>query len=160
MNEKQQKDYSKNAKSSKWWMILLAHHYREDFDHCYTLRTKKRDYYLCARCLGLYPAVFITMSFVFSGVFRLSPGRSYDLLTLGCGIGVLEWGIVRLGFWEGNNFLRTFTGVIMGIGMGIGLPPYFRRPFSPDFWTVVGVLGGTVGLIEIVARFVFSGEHK
>ncbi len=144
---------TRDNKKSEWWMLLLAHHYEEDLDHCYKLTTKKRDFYLCARCIGLYPALFFTMILVFSGVFKISPERSYDLMAICCGLGIFEWGIVRLGFWEGKNFLRTITGVIIGIGMGIGLPPYFQRPFSIGFWTVAGVLGGVVGLIEIVARF-------
>lgn len=142
------------------WKMLLAHHRSEELHHCYKIGVGLSKYHFCARCLGLYPAMAFTMVLVFSGVLSLSPTRSFSFMAWGMGIGILEWSIVRLGFWSGRNYLRTITGAIMGVGMGIGFPIYFRRPFSVNFWTVFGALGSTALLVELVARFFFSEEEK
>ncbi len=142
------------------WKMLLAHHRSEELHHCYKIGVGSSKHHICARCLGLYPAIVFTMVLVFSGVLRFSPARSFSFMAWGMGTGILEWSIVRLGFWRGRNYLRTITGAIMGVGMGIGFPIYFRRPFSVDFWTVFGALGSTALLVELVARFFFAEEEK
>jgi len=142
------------------WKMLLAHHRSQELHHCYKIEVGLSKYHICARCLGLYPSIAFTMVLVFSGVLSLSPKRSFTFMAWGMGIGILEWSIVRLGFWSGRNYLRTITGAIMGAGMGIGFPIYFRRPFSVDFWTVFGALGSTALLVELVARFFFPDEEK
>lgn len=138
--------------------LLLSHHPWSKRNHTYRVTFGKREVFICARCLGLYPVLLGTMVLVFSGVVDLDRSLSFDLMAWGCGLGILDWGVVRLGFWKGNNVLRTATGAVMGAALGIGLPHYFRHPGSMQFWAVVGALGGTALLVEIVALGVFGDE--
>jgi hypothetical protein len=66
---------------------------------------------------------------------------------------LLDWTVVRLGFWKGRNYLRTLTGASMGFGLGAAFPYYFAKPASVGFWLVGGALVGAAAIVEATARF-------
>jgi hypothetical protein len=68
-------------------------------------------------------------------------------------LGVVDWGLVRLGLWEGHNVLRTLSGAAMGVGMGMAFPYYFMDPYDANFWTVGIALTVGASAVEIVARY-------
>jgi uncharacterized membrane protein len=157
-NEEDENGQRKENREFSFLELLVAHHHWNQRHHCYRVPFQKKEVFICARCLGLYPVLVGTMVLVFSGAVSLERSLSFELMAWGCGVGILDWGVVRLGFWKGNNVLRSLTGALVGGALGLGLPHYFRHPGSSRFWAVVGGLGGTALLVEVVAWEFFDTE--
>jgi uncharacterized membrane protein len=132
------------------WHLLLSHHRAGDLHHCYHLRFRKKNLYLCSRCLGLYPTLAVTLAL--SGFLTVSFEWACHAMFLMCGVTLVDWAVVRLRFWKGNNYVRTTTGAIAGAGLGLALPGYFRKPWSIEFWTVIVGLAFVAFLVELVAQ--------
>lgn len=134
-----------------WSRLLLAHHRPTDLHHCYALRHKTTEpVYVCARCVGLYPAMVISMVVT----FELEPSLRtvHVLMAILCAIPLIDWALVRLKFWRGHNPVRTLTGALGGAGLGLAMPAYFRDPGDLLFWAIIGGLTLVALIVEVGAR--------
>lgn len=86
---------------------------------------------MCARCLGVYPVLFLGLWMQFA---LLAPLR----LPLDGVLGVvfalpalLDWAYGRWRPHAGTNTWRTFTGVLLGLALARSLYVHLQRPFPP-----------------------------
>lgn len=131
---------------------LLAHHRQCHLDRCYSLWIKGSRYYICARCLGLYPFLVLFMTIGFAS--GIDSGRTFALMGILAAPALVDWGLARTGIWQGTNLLRTVTGALLGAGLGQAMPRYFRNPFSVDFWMVAGLFLMAILLVEGASFFI------
>ncbi|MBW2699185.1 MAG: DUF2085 domain-containing protein [Deltaproteobacteria bacterium] len=100
------------------WGILLSHHGTADLHLTYPLRLGRRRLHFCARCVGLYPAMFL----VFLGGSLIEPWPwllEWGLLLIAPLPAMLDWGTsTAAGKPERSNGLRMVTGI--GLGLSIG----------------------------------------
>ena len=79
---------------------------------------------LCARCFFIYLALFITGIVLLKNKINKIYWRISLILILPC---IIDGGTQYLGFRLSNNVLRSITGGLAGIGLGlIFFPLYFR----------------------------------
>lgn len=132
--------------------LLLSHHGADQLNRCYSVNLGGRPRFICARCLGLYPV--LASALVVSLSVGPGGGVSPWAMALFCVPALVDWGVARLGLADGVNAVRTATGALAGLGLGLGLPGYFRNPTDPYFWYSLGSLAVTAFLVEGVARLV------
>jgi uncharacterized membrane protein len=132
--------------------LLVSHHPVHQLDRCYRVNAKGRSLFICARCLGLYPVLALTLA------VSLSVGPGWEVspwvMAILCVPALSDWGIARIGLADGANSIRTATGALAGLGLGLSLPGYFRNPSNPRFWYALGSLAAAALLTEATARFV------
>lgn len=107
---------------------------------------------MCARCLGLYPTLLLTLV----GSFALRAPLEHPLdvpvclaLTLPA---TLDWAFGQLRPLAGSNPWRTLTGVLLGLALGRSLFIHLQRPF-PKVLIVQLVLVTAVALPVILATY-------
>lgn len=128
------------------WRVLLSHHLTPQRHHCYRLGKEPNGIYLCARCLGLYPVLLVTIGFEaawwrFESEFRWF--LAFALVTPA----VIDWSRSMLFGARGSNPWRTATGALAGVGLGLAFGDYLRDNSSLWFWTLMGVLTLVIGLV-------------
>ena len=101
--------------------LLFSHHMVEDFHLTYALRVGSRTLHFCARCSGLYPAMFCTLL-----IGRFTPRWPFwlegVLLFLAPLPALIDWGTsTATGKPERSNTIRMLTGIGLGIGLGTNL---------------------------------------
>ena len=99
---------------------------------------------LCSRCVALYPAAIMTAGIMFP--LRWHPGVSFVGLLLVPGL--LDWSLARLGYVAGKNWVRSTTGALAGVGMGLLAPAYLKNPAASDLWQVAGLVVAVWILVE------------
>lgn len=103
------------------WRLLLSHHDEEHLDQCFALGPEGRRFHICARCLGLYPAMLAVLVLGrFTGPW---PGWLEWVALLGLPLpAFLDWGTtVAAGRPPHSNLVRLFTGIGLGAGIGASL---------------------------------------
>lgn len=95
----------------------LAHHGPGELDRCYRFFAGNRPVWICARCVGVYPALLSTLGLLLA--IEIEPG-AWDLAWLfALPIpAVLDWSAARLRWSAGTNARRTVTGILLGISLG------------------------------------------
>jgi uncharacterized membrane protein len=111
--------------------LLLSHHMVEDFHLTYALRVGSSTQHFCARCTGLYPAMFLTLL-----IGRLTPRWPFWLegvfLFLAPLPALIDWGTsTATGKPERSNTIRMLTGIGLGIGLGTNLLINTRELLGP-----------------------------
>ncbi len=101
--------------------LLFSHHMVEDFHLTYALRVGSRTLHFCARCAGLYPAMFCTLL-----IGRLTTRWPFwlegMLLFLAPLPALIDWGTTAAtGKLERSNTIRMLTGIGLGISLGTNL---------------------------------------
>jgi uncharacterized membrane protein len=125
--------------------FLLAHHYPEEYDRCYRVGRV----HVCARCAGLYPALFATLGLALRG--QLATVRAeWAVLYLLPLPALFSWARRRLTGAPGSNPVATLTGVLLGIALGRGLFLYLRDPRAPAFWVQLAGLAAVVVAVELL----------
>ncbi len=104
-----------------FFSVLLSHHMVEDFHLTYALRLGSRTLHFCARCSGLYPAMFLTLL-----IGRLTPRWPFWLewmfLIVAPLPALIDWGTSSAtGKPERSNTIRMLTGIGLGISLGTNL---------------------------------------
>ncbi len=106
-------------------LLALAHHPPDQAQRCVTLPLGRRGVALCARCLGLYPA--------------LGAGRAQAARSRAAGGGRTDWWRAQLGTapalgvgqWHhvatagGSNPRRVVSGALLGLGLARAAWLYF-----------------------------------
>jgi uncharacterized membrane protein len=136
------------ADNSTTGVFLLAHHYPEDYSRCYRIAGRK----ICARCLGLYPLLVLTLAFQIGMRTRAAYEWEPWLVAALTLPAVIDWARGRFDPATGINPFRTFTGVLLGIALGRTVYLNMVRPGNK--LSVVHFAGlATVALVvEVVAR--------
>lgn len=122
-------------------ILFFSHHPPEQHDHCVFVGRLP----LCARCLGIYPIMLVTLALQLSGRLDLAWTDPWLALLFPLPT-VIEFLGEQLGRIRGSNRLRILLGLPLGIAMGRLFDRYLHDPFDPFFWGVVAVYGGTCGL--------------
>jgi len=105
--------------------FTLSHHYSHQYNRCY----KIGKLHFCARCLGLYPVLifFIFLQFYID----ISPFWEKILIFIFPIPALLDWSISFIIRNVGLNFIRTFTGFLLGLSIGRLIWLHIVNPFNP-----------------------------
>lgn len=111
--------------------VLLSHHRDDQLHLCYRVNVFGRELFLCARCSGIYPAMFLVLL-----AERLSGPWTWwvqwTLLFLAPLPALVEWGItVATARPERSNLTRTLTGMGLGAAIGMNLAVNTRHLAAP-----------------------------
>ena len=79
---------------------------------------------LCSRCFFIYLGLFITGSILIKNKITTAYWKIGIILLLPC---IIDGGTQYLGFRLSNNGLRSITGGLAGIGIGLILFPIYYR---------------------------------
>ena len=105
-------------------MFWLSHHFDDELDRCYRVGSR----HVCARCLGTYPVLFVAIAVQ----LQLHAPLAHPLdLPLGIGLVLpasIDWAIGRFHPHRFTNVWRTFTGALLGMGLGRSLFIHLQRP--------------------------------
>ena len=139
--------------------FLLAHHWPGQLDRCYQLWVGQHPLWLCARCSGVYPALFATLviQIIWAGSYS-----SWDWLWLfGLPlVAVVDWAFDRLSLRVSNNFWRTASGFFLGVSLGRTVYLNMIYPFNKLVVVQLLCLVGIVISVEIVARLIKTGSRS
>jgi uncharacterized membrane protein len=133
--------------------LPLAHHRRDQLERCLLVPLGgDRRLALCARCLGLYPA--LALALLLQARLRLGPAGTADWVLALSGVfpALFDWGLSWLGRRRGSNALRLATGLLLGLSLGRGFWLYFRDPRCEVFWVQLGLLVFGALAFELVRR--------
>lgn len=121
-------------------LFVLSHHPTGELHRTWKLG----GLHFCARCLGLYPVLFLGLIAQFK--LRVPLEWQHDLLfVLGLTVpGLWDWSRGVSDPASGGNWLRTLTGVGLGVALSRSLYIHFQRPLPI-------VLLAQLGLISLVA---------
>lgn len=102
--------------------------------------------HLCARCLGIYPGIAIGFVVFVFGLFESSQLLLVATLPMPA---LVDWAVTHLRDFDGRNEIRTTTGVLLGVGYGLGLGHLIvaREPIV----LVVGLCYGALTALTLVA---------
>ncbi len=132
-----------------WWQWALGHHPPESWEHCYLLHWRGRTIPFCARCLGLYPAMFLAL---FIGAWQ---GPFVPPWALGAALAVsfLDWASTRLGYRPGTNRWRTLSAMVAGLAVGLAVGERLPLWLEPSQWHVLAGFAAAAVMIELSARW-------
>ena len=101
--------------------LLISHHRVEELHLCYRLPVGRRILHFCARCLGIIPAMILTL--VLGRLTGPWPEwLVWALLLLAPLPALLDWATtMAAGKPERANWIRFTTGIGLGAGIGASL---------------------------------------
>ena len=138
--------------------FLLAHHWPGQLDRCYQMWVGQYPLWLCARCSGVYPALFATLVIQLIWAASYSPWDWPWLFGLPL-VAVADWAFDRLNLRASSNFWRTASGFFLGVSLGRGVYLNMIHPFNTRVVVQLLVLVGIVISVEIVARLTSTGRR-
>jgi uncharacterized membrane protein len=129
-------------------MFWLSHHPPEEWNRCYQVGHVR----LCARCFGVYPTAVAGIICLF--LLRAPLESSFDIpavlsLTFPA---TADWAFGRFRPFALSNTWRTFTGVLLGLGLARSLFIHLQRPF-PTVLLVQFALVTVVALPVILVTY-------
>jgi uncharacterized membrane protein len=115
------------------WVSLFCHH-----DPARSFSYKGRQFPLCARCTGLYPAVLVgvLLGAMASSAWDLDYFKALGLVIVFCIPAVLDGGTQYLGMRKSTNPLRFATGVLAGMGLGSGVGWIIVQLLAAGGWSL------------------------
>jgi uncharacterized membrane protein len=135
---------------SDWFW--LSHHPSAELDRCY--RVGRR--HVCARCLGTYPTLLVAMAVQLTE--RASVEWALDVPVCVALIlpATLDWAFGRFFPQRGSNGWRTFTGGLLGVGLGRSVFIHVQRPMP----IALLAQGGVVLVIGLFVFWVSYRQHR
>lgn len=106
-------------------MFWLSHHTPDEWHRCYTLGPLR----VCARCLGVYPTLFVMLLALFAVKAPLEHAWDLEIVLAFTLPATIDWAIGRFRPHAFSNLWRTFTGVLLGVGLARSLFIHLQRPF-------------------------------
>ncbi|MFH2007295.1 MAG: DUF2085 domain-containing protein [bacterium] len=128
----------------RFWRLLLSHHGPGEAHRCYRLPWS--SLLLCARCLGLYPALLAVVGFEI-GVGRFESEWRWLVAFASVTPAVIDWSGAMLFGGHGSNLVRTGTGGLAGIGLGVAFSDYFRDSKCLYFWVLLASLVAVISVV-------------
>ncbi len=137
-------------------LFLLAHHSKSKSERCIHIPLAGRSIAVCARCLGLYPALLGAL--FIQVILKLHQPCPWDYWISIGGIipGLFDWGLNRLDASWGRNRWRFVTGFIAGLALGRSFLLYFIDPQNEVFWVQLMFIGIAIFAFEMVKKFELS----
>ncbi|RME28556.1 MAG: DUF2085 domain-containing protein [Deltaproteobacteria bacterium] len=142
-----------NLGEQSFWRLLLSHHTEDKLHLCYRMGWGNHRVAVCARCLGLYPAM----------VGALLVGRAtgpwpewleWTLLLLAPIPALLEWGTtVASGRPERPNAVRLSTGIGLGLSLGASLHVNTYALFSAPVRAQLLLLLASIWVVWLASYF-------
>ena len=134
------------SRPGRIWQILVAHQSPEGADRGYRLPIPGSERRVCARCLGLYPTLLLVV--VFESTVRYFESEWRWLVAFGLVTpAVIHWAGSMLMLSRGSNAMRTLTGVLAGVGMGVAFSDYFHDTSCGYFKALIITLVFLVALV-------------
>ena len=129
-------------------MFWLSHHPPDELDRCYRLGSV----HICARCLGTYPVMFVVIAVQIA--LRSPLDHPFDLpLCIGLVLpATVDWALGRFQPHRFSNAWRTFTGVLLGLGLARSLFIHLQRPL-PVALLAQGLVVTAIALPVIFAAY-------
>jgi uncharacterized membrane protein len=127
-------------------VFWLSHHHPDEFGRCYRFGSVQ----VCARCLGTYPVLALTL--LLQLVLHAPLSHPLDV-PVGVALvlpATLDWAVGRLNPALGSNPWRSTTGLLLGLGLGRSLFIHLQRPLPVVLMcqaTVVTMVGVAVILV-------------
>ncbi|MFO8015627.1 MAG: DUF2085 domain-containing protein [Candidatus Woesearchaeota archaeon] len=103
---------------------LLSHHKKEDYYKCYILKFKEHQVAICSRCLGIYVGIMIGAGLFYLQAF--SKDVYYISIIIFPFFTLFDWSISAFTAYKGNNYFRTFFGILLGIAYAFGIIIFFK----------------------------------
>lgn len=129
------------------WGFLLSHHPPQAHDRCIRIGGLP----VCARCLGLYPALLAGLVVLFwtggGWPVQAREGIILALLTLPA---LLDWAHGLFVSRPEGKVRRLLTGVLLGTALSRVLYLHWLDPFSPPVLDVLGILVAGAALAGIL----------
>lgn len=97
---------------------LLSHHEPSEYHRCHRLEIRGQPVHLCARCSGVYPGIALGIALFLTDILTSLQLVLVALLPLPA---LLDWCLTHFRPPDGSNVIRTATGVLLGVGYGLGL---------------------------------------
>jgi Predicted membrane protein len=126
----------------------ISHH--TDDQLCRCVRLGGLD--VCARCLGLYPTLFLLLALqaiLHAPGFSLPDLAVIPLLTLPA---LFDWALGRFVPQSGSNLRRIISGVLLAAALARSLWLHFTSPLHPLFAAHFVWMLSTAAMTEFVAR--------
>lgn len=143
-----------------FFSLLLSHHPVDRWHLCYRFRVAGRELALCARCLGIFPAMGLT--FLAGHLSGRWPGwAEWLVLMLPPLPALVDWATtVVTGRPERKNWIRLVTGIGLGVGIGGALHvnsyALLNEPVSAQFLYIVA----TVLLVRVTVYIRFGLKRR
>ncbi|WP_336002074.1 DUF2085 domain-containing protein [Halorientalis halophila] len=129
--------------------FFLSHHLPDEYHRCHTLSIRGRTVRLCARCSGIYPGIVLGMAAALWGLWR--PWHALAILAFPAPA-LVQWALVTFGDRRGRNATRTVTGLLLGVGYGLGVVTFLGDPFAPVPLVAAIGYGGLAGVLLYLER--------
>jgi len=102
----------------------ISHHHPHQYNRCY----KVGKLHICARCLGLYPILILLVILQ----FHIAVPKEYQnfvlfILPLPA---IIDWSLGFIWGIKGYNWIRTFTGFLLGISISRLMWLHIKEPFN------------------------------
>lgn len=145
---------------TRWKHFLhfaLSHHWESLETACWRVGTT--NWWVCARCLGLYPSMFLTLllePFLWAQLSQEIRALCFFITVLP---GWLAWAHDRLHPqkpWP--RLVATLTGVLSGVGVGLVLWAHIRDPFHALFTFILVLTGIASAGVWAVGQFLNAEE--
>jgi uncharacterized membrane protein len=129
-------------------VFWLSHHREDEYNRTYVLGGVR----VCARCLGTYPVLLAALVGLFA--LRAPLEWRWDVpAVLGLTLPALvDWALGRFRPASGANWVRTLTGVFLGLALGRSLYVHIQRPL-PAVLLAQAALVTAVALPVILATY-------
>ena len=126
----------------------ISHHGEDQLCRCVRIG----GLHVCARCLGLYPALFLLLAL--QAVLKAPGFRPPDLaliplLTLPA---LFDWALGRFAPQSGSNPRRIVSGVLLAAALARSLWLHFMAPLHPLFAAHFAWLIAAAAMTEFIAR--------
>ena len=143
---------SERDEQSIYHSWFLAHHSRNQLNHCLLLPLGGKRLALCARCLATYPSLVFMVILQALGILPRSLPMWIDVaIILALPLPALtDWARGRFAL-PGSNSVRLITGVFLGLSLGRSLWLYFANPSFVLFWIQMGLFLFVAIAVEVLA---------
>lgn len=130
-------------------MFWLSHHPPEEYDRCYAFGPLR----VCARCLGVYPTLFVGLVVLFALKAPLTHELDLPVVLGLTAPATLDWAFGRFRPHAFSNPWRTATGVLLGLALARSLFIHLQRPFP-------AVLLAQLALVTVIVLPVILATYR
>jgi len=137
------------------WEIVLSLSRPGVLHRCVKVSLRGRDIHLCARCLGLYPALLVglvaNLWSARSGTPSLPQWVELAIRLIVPIVGASGWGVEQAGVPLPKP-VRVVSGALLGVGVGWVLGIHLRAPYPAALFELAAGLGLVV-VLALLARW-------